>query len=136
MGASGHVKKDTTYDSKADWSLRYYNKDFHSHTRVASLARDGNKVKLIKYRAVELRNPACAYDEPSAEAQHYRVIGKRQVTTSDNAEFREGLRNHNYVSPTHFSNTALYGNHREETGAPKNQGISVTIFIILNRIHS
>jgi hypothetical protein len=29
------------------------------------------------------------------------------------------------VSPTHFSNTALYGNNREETSAPKNQGISV-----------
>jgi hypothetical protein len=45
----------------------------------------------------------------------------------DNAEFREGIRNHNYVSPTHFSNTALYGNNREETSAPKNQGISVII---------
>jgi hypothetical protein len=45
MGASGHIKKDTTYDSKADWSLRYYNKDFHSHNRVASMATiDGKKV--------------------------------------------------------------------------------------------
>ena len=111
MGASGHIKKDSTYDSKADWSLRYYNKDFHSHTRVASLGQEGILIDGKKN---------CAYDEPSAEQQHYRVIGKRQVTTSDNAEFRDGLRNHNYVSPTHFSNTALYGNNREETSAPKN----------------
>ena len=122
MGANGHIKKDMTYDSKADWSLRYHNKDFHSHTRVASQAQEGKPQNLfIQY--AERKN--CAYDEPSAEHQHYRVIGKRQVTTNDNAEFKEGIRNQNYVSPTHFSNTALYGNNREETSAPKNQGISV-----------
>jgi len=29
-GASGYIRKDVTYDSKADWSLRYFNKDFNN----------------------------------------------------------------------------------------------------------
>ena len=49
------------------------------------------------------------YEEPGARLQHYRVIGKRTVTTNENSEFKDGVRNRNYISPTHFSNNALYG---------------------------
>jgi len=30
FGTSGYIRKDVTYDSKADWSLRYFNKDFNA----------------------------------------------------------------------------------------------------------
>lgn len=69
-----------------------------------------------------------AYEEPQATT-HYRAIGKRKCTTSETAQFREGLRNHEYISPTHVSNKALYGDgleHANKGPLVKNEPLVVS----------
>jgi len=70
---------------------------------------------------------------------HYRIIGKRQSTTNENAQFRQGLRNYSYVSPTHMSNKALYGNEQDtlsQSRITKNENLVVSfLFLILKFIN-
>lgn len=42
MGATGKPRKDVTYNSSADWMLRYHNKVFHNTNPFAGPGEDGS----------------------------------------------------------------------------------------------
>lgn len=142
VGHGNQARHDVvTYDGKIDWSLRYHHPTNPMATINTTNSRSNLHQELGKCAQWEAKphhhHRVLSYEEPQALG-HYRIIGKRQSTTNENAQFRQGLRNHSYISPTHMSNKALYGNDVDtlsQSRMIKNENLVVrSLFITLSSL--